>query len=49
LAAALARLLEDGDLRVRLGQKAAHEARHHWNIESTWESYAALYAEMLAS
>ncbi|MEF2277263.1 glycosyltransferase family 4 protein [Deinococcus sp. YIM 134068] len=46
LAAALAPLLADGELRRRLGDAAYEHARQEFNIEHTWHQLDALYREL---
>ena len=48
LAAAMHRLLDDRDMALRLGRRAAEEVIDKWHIDSTYEAYAALYEETLA-
>ena len=49
LAAAMHRLLDDRDIALKFGRCAAEEVINEWHIDATYEAYAALYEETLAS
>jgi glycosyltransferase involved in cell wall biosynthesis len=49
LAAALARLLEDPDLRMRLGKAARQRAEEKFSVRNEVDKLAALWSEILAS
>jgi glycosyltransferase involved in cell wall biosynthesis len=48
LAEALRRLLEDDELRARMGRAARERARNHFNLERTREEHLQLYESLLA-
>ena len=47
LGAAVIRLLSDASVARRLGADARAQVAAEWNIESTWDAYAALYQAAL--
>jgi glycosyltransferase involved in cell wall biosynthesis len=49
LAACLARLLGDGELRARLGASALRLVREHFDVEKSLDRYVALYRELAAA
>jgi glycosyltransferase involved in cell wall biosynthesis len=48
LRAALERLLEQADLRARLGAAARQKAQHEFSFDASTEALLAAYAEALA-
>jgi glycosyltransferase involved in cell wall biosynthesis len=49
LSGAITGLLRDRELATRLGRRAREVAGSEWNIERTWEGYAAIYESILGS